>query len=164
MAQHAHTPKPNFEKPQPPERAGRAPPHLSVVPAGRTETRAEPERPAVGVHRGAIEIGLAAAVWFVAAMLLLFATNNAFVNYTLVVVAGFAVMFFTLTLSLASRAAGDKRWSNGSRTTFSDFVNGNVDIESGTIAGREALVQIVMLPIVLAAGATLIGIIYVAGW
>jgi len=160
MAQHAYARKPNFE-PQPPERE-RQSPTLSVVPPVRTDVEAG--RPTVGVHRGAIEIALVGVVWFVVAVVWLFATSSAFVNYTLVVVAGFAVVFSTLTLSLASRAAGDARWSNRSRTTFADFVNGDVDIETGTIGGREALIQITMLPITLALAATVIGIIFRAGW
>ena len=97
-------------------------------------------------------------------MLLLFATGNAFTNYPLVVTAGFAVVFFTLTLSLSSRAAADKRWADAGRTSFGEFVKDNVSIYTGTLAGREALIQIVMLPIVLAIGATAIGIIFRAGW
>ncbi len=111
-----------------------------------------------------IEIALAAAIWFVAAMVLLFATGDAFTDYPLVIVAGFAVVFFTLTLWLARRAARDQRWADAGRTSFGEFVDDNVSIHTGTIAGREALIQIVMLPIVLAAGATAIGIIFRAGW
>jgi hypothetical protein len=162
MAQPAYARKANLE-PQPRE-PERRPPTLTVVPPGASDVEAEPGRATVGVHRGAIEIALAATVWFVAAMYVLFATNSAFVNYTLVVVIGFAVMFCTLTLSLASRAAGDKRWAEGGRTTFSEFVHDNVDIRTGTIGGREALIQITMLPITLAIGATVIGIIFRAGW
>jgi hypothetical protein len=164
MAQHAHARKLNLEQPQPPERAERAPPKLTVVPPVTTEIEPEPGRPVVGVHRGAIEIALAASVWFVAAMVVLFATNNALANLVLAVVAGFALMFFTVTLKLASKAARQERWADTVRTTLSDFVHDNVALETGLIGGREALIEITMLPITLAIGATIIGIIFRAGW
>jgi hypothetical protein len=40
--------------------------------------------------------------------------------------------------------------------TFGEFVNGNVDIDTGRVSGRAALVQIVVMPILLAVGGTMI--------
>ncbi len=161
MAQPAYAPKRN-QKSQPEPRGKR--PQLSVVPPVTTDIEADPTRPVVGVHRGAIEIALAAAIWFVAAMFFLFATGNAAIDYPLVIVVGFAVIFFGLTLGLARWAARDERWFGDSKTRFREFTEDNVDISTGIIAGREALTQIIMLPVVLAIGGTAIGIVFAAGW
>ena len=46
--------------------------------------------------------------------------------------------------------------------SFSDFLHGDVDIATGRISGREALLQIVCLPITLAVGGIAIILIAVA--
>jgi hypothetical protein len=134
-------------------------PPLAVVVAN-ADIKADPEQPTTGVARAPILIGLAAAIWFVGAMVLLFASGNPFDDYLLVIVAGFAVMFFGLTLGLARRAAMDKRWGSDSKQSVVEFVEKNVGVATGTIAAREAMVQIITLPLVLALGGTAIGIIF----
>ena len=81
-------------------------------------------------------------------------------------VVGFALIFFTLTLGLASRAARDQRWGGTgelpTRESLAEFVEDDIEIATGTISGREALVQILVLPMTLAAGMVVIGLIFAA--
>jgi hypothetical protein len=121
----------------------------------------DPEAATVGVHWGIIAVALAAAIWFVLAMVFLFASGEAVSDYLLFIVAGFAVVFFALTLGLARWAADDPRWTRTGRPRpFRDFVAGNVAIFTGAIAGKEAMTQLLTLPIALAVGATIIGIVF----
>jgi hypothetical protein len=161
MAQAAQSPRP-VRAGHPAEPAKHPAPTLSLVLPVNTDLKADPKRPTVGVHPAAIKIALAAAVWFVAAAGALFSSGgNAYTNYPLAIVAGLALVFFGLTLGLARRIVRDKRWSSGGQPTFARFVEDNVAIETGTIAAREALTQIVTLPIVLAAGLTAIGVVLI---
>jgi hypothetical protein len=126
-----------------------------------TDIHADPSAPTVGIHPVAIQIALGAAIWFVLAMAYFF-SGPIDANFALTAVVGFAVIFFGLTLGLARMAANDPRWAPRPSPRFADFVRDNVSIETGTIAAREALVQIVTLPLVLAVGATAIGIAFAA--
>ena len=161
MALPAHAPDGQPRTRPPPRPRGPRPPPLSAVPSVQTDIPADPQKPTVGIHAGAVKIAVAAAFWFVAATAVLFASGDAFVDYPLAIVFGFAVVFFGLTLGLARWAANDERWSPRRPQPFARFVEDNVAIETGTIAAREALIQIVALPITLAAGITAIGIVFV---
>ena len=126
-----------------------------------TDIKTRPDVPVVGVHWGVIAIALAAAIWFVLAMVFLYASGDAGADYLLWIVAGFALVFFGLTLGLARWAADDARWTQrADPRSLSDFVEDNVAIATGVIAAREAMVQLLTLPVVLAVGATLIGIVF----
>ncbi len=46
---------------------------------------------------------------------------------------------------------------------LAEFVEDDIEIATGTISGREALVQIIVLPMTLAAGMVIIGLIFAAG-
>ena len=80
-------------------------------------------------------------------------------------VSGFAIIFFTLTLGLASCVAEEPRWggngTNHANITFKQFAEDNVSTATGTISGRAALVQILVLPVTLAFGMVTIGLIFV---
>lgn len=82
-------------------------------------------------------------------------------------IAGFAVIFFTLTLGLASRAARDPRWGGGGKepasTSLAEFAKDDVVIATETMSGREALVQMLILPATLAVGMVVIGSIFAMG-
>ena len=93
-----------------------------------------------------------------------FMTGDLASNLNLYGVAGFAVIFFSLTLGLSGQVARDRRWGGESRSTLVEFAEDNVSIATGTISGREALIQILVLPATLAAGMIVIGLIYAAGW
>jgi hypothetical protein len=138
----------------PRELAARGKPQIDI--------KASAGAPTVGVHWGVIAIALAAAIWFVLAMVVLYASGVAGADYLLWIVAGVALIFFALTLGLARWAADDPRWTRSERPSLSDFVEDNVAIATGVIAAREAMIQLLTLPIVLAVGATAIAIVFLA--
>ncbi len=123
-----------------------------------TDIGEDPKAPIHAMHPTAIRIAMIAVVWFVIAMALAFGRTLES-DYIMAVMIGFAVMFFGLTLSLALRAAHQRRWAD-KPVSFDRFVHDNVAIESGKVPGAEALVELLTLPITLALGATVIGIIY----
>jgi hypothetical protein len=62
-----------------------------------------------------------------------------------------------LGLITACSAFAHKGEPNGARTrTFREFLNGEVDVETGRISGRVAFRQIATIPVVVAFGSTLI--------
>ena len=68
----------------------------------------QPAPETVGVHPVAVEIVIAAAVWFIAVTWLAFASGPE-TDYLLVIVTLFFVMFFTLFLLTASYSLHDAR-------------------------------------------------------
>ena len=104
-----------------------------------------------GVHPIAIKIAVGAAVWFVAISWLAFAWGPE-IDYLLVIVTLFFAIFFTLFLLTASFSVHDSRWPVR-RTSFRQFLKSNVRIGSGTMSGREVLIEIALIPVVLALGA-----------
>jgi hypothetical protein len=118
-----------------------------------TITAASNTLPATSVHPGAITIALAAAAYFVIACWVTFAGGEA----SLVL----AVVTLTLALMLGLLAFGGALSRNlephrRSTRSFGEFLNGDVDIETGRITGRAALLQIAAMPVILALGGTLI--------
>jgi hypothetical protein len=62
-----------------------------------------------------------------------------------------------LGLTMACGAFAHKVEPNGTRTrTFREFLNGEVDVETGRITGRVAFRQVATIPIAVAIGSTLI--------
>jgi hypothetical protein len=62
-----------------------------------------------------------------------------------------------LGLTMACGAFAHKGEPNGTRTrTFREFLNGEVDVETGRITGRVAFRQVATIPVVVAIGSTLI--------
>jgi hypothetical protein len=130
-------------------------------PPRGTDIAADPAQPTVGLHWGVLAAALAVSALFVAAMIYLFAGGDGLTNFLLAIVAGFAMVFFGLTLGLGRWAADDPRWQDeGRRPTLEEFAHDNVATATGVIAGREAMVQILTLPIVLAVGGAAIGIVF----
>ena len=119
-----------------------------------------------GVHPAVIMLAAGLVVVFLLSITF-FLTSDAASDLNLFGVVGFAMIFFTLTLGLASRAARDQRWGGtGERLTresLAEFVEGDIEIATGTLSGREALVQILVLPMTLAAGMVVIGLVFAAG-
>ena len=72
----------------------------------------------------------------------------------------FFAFFFTLFLLTASFSVHDPRWPVR-RTSFREFLKSKIRIGSGTMSGREVLIEIALLPVALAFGATLIGLAWV---
>src|SRR5215212_4884406 len=108
-----------------------------------------PDAPTVGVHWGVIAIGVAAAAWFVLAVVVLFGSGDPESDYLLWIAAGFAFLFFALTLGLSRWAADDPRWTAMSPPPLAEFVNDNVAVGTGAISAREAMAQVLTLPITL---------------
>jgi hypothetical protein len=121
----------------------------------------EPQQTAAetGVHPIVIKIAVAAALWFVVTSWLAFAWGPE-IDYLLVIVTLFFAIFFTLFLLTASFSVHDARWPVR-RMSFHEFLNSNIRIGRGTMKGREVLIEIALIPVALAFGATLIGLAWV---
>src|SRR6476469_4687158 len=111
--------------------------------------------PVTGVHPAVIKIAMSAVVWFLAVAWFDF-SGGPEVDLNLAVVTGFFVMFFTLFLLAASMVIDDPRWKQP-KARFAEFLNDQIPIDRGTMRGR---VVILLLPVCLAAAATLIGLVW----
>ncbi len=111
----------------------------------------------VGVHPAAVEIAVAAAIWFLAVTWLAFASGPE-IDYLLVIVTLFFVIFFTLFLLTASYSLHDRRWPVRD-TSFREFLNSTVGIATGDERGRDVLIEVALVPVSLALAATLIGLV-----
>ncbi len=122
--------------------------------------------PAINVPPRLIAVAASTVIVFLLAIGF-FVTSNLAADLNLIAVGGYAVLYFSLTLSLSSRAAHDPRWAGkGHRaagTTLDEFASGNVAIATGTVSGRAALVEVLVLPVTLAAGMVVIGMIFAMG-
>ena len=68
-----------------------------------------------------------------------------------------AVTTLTVVMIAACGAFAHKVEPNGTRTrTFREFLDGEVDVETGRISGRVAFRQVATIPVVVAIGSTLI--------
>jgi hypothetical protein len=68
-----------------------------------------------------------------------------------------AVTTLTVMMIAACGAFAHKAEPNGTRTrTFREFLDGEVDVETGRISGRVAFRQVATIPVVVAIGSTLI--------
>jgi hypothetical protein len=113
--------------------------------------------PITGVHPAVIKIAMSAVVWFLAVAWLDF-SGGPEVDLTLAVVTGLFVMFFTLFLMAASMVIDDPRWKQP-KARFAKFLNDQIPVR-GTMRGRDVLIHILLLPVCLAAAATLIGLVW----
>ena len=120
------------------------------IEAGETDLQ-----PEVRLHPVAVEIGIGAGLWFVAMAWLDFARYGE-IDYLLAIVTLFFVMFFTLFLLTASYSAHDPRWPSRD-TSFREFLRSSFGTATGSMRGREVLIEIALLPLALAFAATLIG-------
>lgn len=124
------------------------------------------EPPAHGVPPRLIGLAASMVVVFLLAIGF-FATGNPVANFNLLGIAGFAVIFFTLTLGLSSRVAHDRRWTDKgnrrARSTLGGSAGSKVAIATGDISGRAAMVQILVLPVTLATGMVVLGLIFTTG-
>jgi hypothetical protein len=109
------------------------------------------------VHPAVIQVSLAGVIWFLAVTWLYFAWGP-HVDLDLAVVTGFFVMFFTLFLQLTSAAIKDPRWFQ-QRASFRKFLQSKVPTYTGEMRGRDALIEITLVPVSLALAATLIGLV-----
>jgi hypothetical protein len=112
-----------------------------------------------GVHPMVAKIAIGAAVWFLAIVWFSFAWG-AEVDFLLAIVTLFFVMFFTLFLLTATYGLQDPRWRLP-QTSFSEFLVSNVGTATGTMRGRDVLIEIALVPVSLALAGTLIGLVWV---
>lgn len=121
------------------------------------ESASTDETPAsLAIHPIAIATAIAAALWFIAVTWIAFAHGGE-IDYLLVIVTLFFGLFLTLFLFTATYSRGDPRWPVV-RTSFRQFLSGTVTTATGEESGRDVLIEIALLPVVLAFGATLIGL------
>src|SRR6476661_669664 len=113
--------------------------------------------PITGVHPAVIKIAMSAVVWFLAVAWFDF-SGGPEVDLDLAVVTGFFVMFFTLFLLAASMVIDDPRWRQP-KARFAEFLKDQIPVDRGTMRGRDVLIHILLLPVCLAAAATLIGLV-----
>jgi hypothetical protein len=119
--------------------------------SGRLKTNV---RPIVG------ETALAAAVWFIAVIWFSFSGGGGDIGLPLAIVTLFFVIFFGLFLLTASYTWGDSRWRLP-QMSFREFLRSKVGTETGTMSGREVLIEIALIPTALAFAATVIGLVWV---
>jgi len=110
----------------------------------------------VGVHSIVVKIALGAALWFLFVTWLFFAWGGE-TDFLLVIVALFFAFFLGLFLLTASYTLKDARWPVR-ETSLRDFLASEVGIGNGTMSGKEVVIEIALLPVVLAVAATLIGL------
>ena len=67
------------------------------------------------------------------------------IDYLLAIVTLFFVMFFTLFLLTASYSAHDPRWPSRD-TSFREFLRSSFGTATGSMRGREVLIEIALLP------------------
>jgi hypothetical protein len=134
-------------------------PRNVIPPTGLPEaSRAERMQTSeVGVHPAAVEIAVAATIWFLAVTWLAFASGPE-IDYLLVIVTLFFVIFFTLFLLTASYSLHDKRCPVQD-TSFREFLNSTVGTATGDERGRDVLIEVALVPVSLALAATLIGLV-----
>jgi hypothetical protein len=127
----------------------------SSLPTRGSETATE-----TGVHPVVAEIAVGAALWFLLMSWLDFARGGE-IDYLLVIATLFFVIFFALFLLLASYTLHDSRWPLRD-TTFREFLRANVGTATGTMRGRDVLIEIALVPVALAFAATVIGLAWSA--
>jgi hypothetical protein len=113
-----------------------------------------------GMHPAVIEIVLGAVLWFVLVTWMSFARGGG-IDFDLVIATLFFAFFFGLFLVVASFTAKDPRWRLPD-TSFREFLRSQVGTATGKMRGRDALIEIAIVPVSLALAATAIGIVWIA--
>jgi hypothetical protein len=109
--------------------------------------------PANDMHPIAIATPLIALAAMIAAFWLTLAGSE----LSLIPAVTTLTVMMLLGLIAACGAFAHKVEPNGARTrTFREFLNGEVDVETGRISGRVAFRQVATIPVVVAIGSTLI--------
>jgi hypothetical protein len=115
-------------------------------------------KPATNVHSGAVAAALAAYAWFIVVAWIAFGRGYAALDLVVVVLISVVLLGLLAGGAMMSRNVTPDRETT---RTFAQFVNGRVDIETGRVSGRDALVQIVIMPILLAIGGTVIAAVWI---
>ncbi len=117
-------------------------------------------KPATGVHPAAIATTLAAYGLFIIVAWIAFGRGYAALDLTVVVLVSVVLLGLLVGGAMMSRNMTPDRETERS---FGEFVNGPVDTATGEISGRDALVQIAAMPVLLAIGGIAIAAIYFIG-
>ena len=137
---------------------------LPIEPADASriapETKDSQTATETGVHTVVAEIAVGAALWFIVMAWLDFARGGE-IDYLLVIVTLFFVIFFGLFLLTASYSLHDPRWPLRD-TSFREFLRAKVGTATGTMRGRDVLIEIALVPVSLAFAATVIGLVWSA--
>lgn len=152
------------EKPLPERRRTSPAPLPGRAARRRPHRRAEAQAPrspvaTYPVHSAVVELALAATLVFLAAAGLTFSWGRE-INYLLAIVAVFSIVFFGAVLLTASYAINDTRWRQR-EVGLARFLRGQVDLATGRLPARDALIQILLLPVTLAIGIAGIGLVWV---
>jgi hypothetical protein len=131
-------------------------PALKVV-----ETSAPMPAPlsATNIHPVAVAIPVATAAWFVVVAWCAFGGGET--SLVLAVITSFCLVFFGVFVGGAALGR-DMTPERAHHRSFREFLDGDVDIATGRITGREALSQIAAMPVSLAIGFTIIAMIAVS--
>lgn len=124
----------------------------------RSPAQAANHAPATNIHPVAVATPLAAAAWFILVSWAAFAGGET--SLILAVITFLALIFFGLLVGGAAMAR-DMTPDRAHRRSFREFLEGDVDIATGHVSGREALLQIAAMPVALALGSTAIALIAV---
>jgi hypothetical protein len=100
-----------------------------------------------------VALPIATFAWFILAIWIGFGAGET--SLVLAVVTFLGIMYFSL-ISGGSALARDVRIGRTRRRSFREFLDGDVEIATGRITGREALEQMAILPITLAGGGSVI--------
>jgi hypothetical protein len=138
--------------------SNRTPAEPNVVSKLPAETDDRESAKDTGIHAIVPKIAIGAALWFLIMTWLDFARNGE-IDYLLVIVTLFFVMFFVLFLFTASYSLHDSRWPLRD-TSFREFLRSKIGTATGTMRGRDALIEIALVPVSLAIAATIIGLVW----
>jgi hypothetical protein len=109
-----------------------------------------------GIHPIVFKIAIGAVLWFLVVVWTAFAGKGE-VDFDLAIVTLFCAIFVSLFVLVASLTAGDSRWPTR-QTSFRAFLDSDVAVAGETMRGRDVLIEIALVPVVLAFAATLIGL------
>jgi len=105
------------------------------------------------VHPIAVAIPLSTFFWFVVATWIGFSGGET--SLFLAVITFLGLMYFSLMAGGGAKAR-DVRIGPTRRRSFKEFLDGDVEIASGRVRGRQALEQMATLPMTLAVGGSII--------
>jgi hypothetical protein len=111
---------------------------------------------ATGIHPIVFKIAIGAVLWFIAVAWTAFGGNGG-IDLDLTIVTLFCAIFVSLFVLVASFTTGDSRWPTR-QTSLLAFLDSDVAIGGETMRGRDVLIEIALVPVVLAFAATLIGL------
>jgi len=135
---------------------------ITSLPALKVVETAAPKPaslPATNIHPVAVAIPVAAAAWF--AIVAWCAFGGGETSLVLTVITVFCLIFYGVFVGGAAMGR-DMTPERAHNRSFQEFLDGDVDIATGRIIGREALLQTAVMPIGLAIGFTIIAMIAVS--